>query len=71
MPRKSYSTRDALDEDDMSEKITALVTGAGRGLERLLPIMTEDGYFVVGMATSQHGAQAIDERLAITVLVLG
>ena len=48
----------------MSERKTALVTGASRGIGAAIAgRLADDGFFVVGTATSQDGAEAIDKRL--------
>ncbi len=48
----------------MSDKKIALVTGASRGIGKATAVaLTEQGYFVVGTATSENGAAAISEYL--------
>ena len=48
----------------MSERLTALITGASRGIgAAIADRLREDGFFVVGTATSVAGADAITARL--------
>ncbi len=49
----------------MSDKTVALVTGASRGIGKAIAQqLTEDGFYVVGTATSDSGAAAISEYLS-------
>lgn len=48
----------------MTERVTALITGASRGIgAAIADRLREDGFFVVGTATSVVGADAITARL--------
>lgn len=46
-----------------AEPIAALVTGASRGIGKAIAQRLTDDYFVVGTATSERGAQAINDAL--------
>ncbi|HAI97761.1 MAG: 3-oxoacyl-ACP reductase [Cycloclasticus sp.] len=49
----------------MSDKTVALVTGASRGIGKAIAQqLTEDGFYVVGTATSDSGADAISDYLS-------
>ena len=49
----------------MSDKTVALVTGASRGIGKAIAQqLTEDGFYVVGTATSDSGAAAISDYLS-------
>ncbi|MCR9279227.1 MAG: 3-oxoacyl-ACP reductase FabG [Pseudomonadaceae bacterium] len=51
--------------DSTDEKKIALVTGASRGIGvEIAAALVNDGFYVVGTATSASGADAISERLA-------
>ncbi len=46
-------------------KKVALVTGASRGIGAAIAAqLSQDGFFVVGTATSQQGAESISQSLA-------
>ncbi len=53
-----------------AEPIAALVTGASRGIGKAIAQRLSDDYFVIGTATSEHGAQAITTALGANGLGL-
>jgi 3-oxoacyl-[acyl-carrier protein] reductase len=54
----------SMSENTVSEQRVALVTGASRGIGRaILEALGKQGLTVIGTATTESGAQAIDARL--------
>lgn len=53
-----------MSENSVNEQRVALVTGASRGIGRaILEALGKQGLVVIGTATTENGAQAIDTRL--------